>query len=57
MYSTQNEVKFVVPERFIRPLKNKIYKSYMTVLSKNACIAQLDEKLINIITHTREQPK
>ena len=29
----------------------------MTALSKNACIAQLDEKLINIITHTREQPK
>ena len=29
----------------------------MTALSKNACIAELDEKLINIITHTREQPK
>ena len=29
MYSTQNEGKFVIPERFIRTLKNKIYK-YMT---------------------------
>ena len=29
MYSTHNEEKFVVTERFIRALKNKIYK-YMT---------------------------
>ena len=29
MYSTQNEGKSVVAERFIRTLKNKIYK-YMT---------------------------
>ena len=27
MYSTQNEVKSVAAERFIRTLKNKIYKS------------------------------
>ena len=26
MYSTHNEGKFVVAERFIRTLKNKIYK-------------------------------
>ena len=29
MYSTHNEGKFVVAERFIRALKNKIYK-YLT---------------------------
>ena len=34
MYSTHNEEKSVVAERFIRTLKNKIYK-YMTAISKN----------------------
>ena len=34
MYSTYNEGKSVVAERFIRTLKNKIFK-YMTVISKN----------------------
>ena len=34
MYSTHNERKFVVAERFIRTLKNKIYK-YMNSISKN----------------------
>ena len=29
MYATHNEGKFVVAERFIRALKNKIYK-YLT---------------------------
>ena len=33
MYSIHNEGKSVVPERFIRTLKNKIYK-YMTAISK-----------------------
>ena len=33
MYSTHNEEKSVVVERFIRTLKNKIYK-HMTVISK-----------------------
>ena len=33
MYSTHNEGKSVVAERFIRTLKNKIYK-YMTSVSK-----------------------
>ena len=33
MYSTHNEGKFVVAERFIRTLKNKIYK-YITSISK-----------------------
>ena len=34
MYSTHNEGKRVVAERFIKTLKNKIYK-YMTLMSKN----------------------
>ena len=34
MYSTHNEGKSVLPERFIRTLKNKIYK-HMTAISKN----------------------
>ena len=34
MYSTHNEGKSVVAERFIRILKNKIYK-HMTAVSKN----------------------
>ena len=41
MYSTNNEGKSVVAERFIRTLKNKIYK-YMTSISKNVYIDKLD---------------
>ena len=37
MYSTRNEGKSVVAQRFIRTLKNKIYK-YMTSISKNVYI-------------------
>ena len=42
MYSTHNEGKSVVAERFIRTLKNKIYK-YMTSISKNMYIDKLDD--------------
>ena len=42
MYSTHNEGKSVVAERFIRTLKNKIYK-YMTSISKNVYIDKLDD--------------
>ena len=41
MYSTHNEGKSVVSERFIRTLKSKIYK-YMTSISKNVYIDKLD---------------
>ena len=41
MYSTHNQGKSVVAERFIRTLKNKIYK-YMTSISKNVYIDKLD---------------
>ena len=42
MYSTHNERKFVVAERFIRTIKSKIYK-YMTSISKNVYIDKLDD--------------
>ena len=37
IYSTHNKGKSVAAQRFIRTLKNKIYK-YMTSLSKNVYI-------------------
>ena len=42
MYSTYNEGKSVVAERFIRTLKNKIYK-HMTAISKNVYFDVLDD--------------
>ena len=42
MYSTRNERKSVVAERFIRTIKNKIY-NYMTSISKNVYIDILDD--------------
>ena len=42
MYSTNNEGKSVIAERFIRTLKNKIYK-YMTSISENVYIDKLDD--------------
>ena len=42
MYSTYNEGKCVVAERFIRTLKNTIYK-HMTAISKNVYFDVLDD--------------
>ena len=42
MYSTHNEGKSAVAERFIRTIKNKIYK-YMSSISKNVDIDKLDD--------------
>ena len=42
MYSTHNEGKSVVAERFIRTIKKKIYK-YMTSISQNVHIVKLDD--------------
>ena len=42
MYSTYNEGKSVVAERFIRTLENKLYK-HMTAISKNAYYDALDD--------------
>ena len=41
-YSTHNEGKSVVAERFIRTIKNKIYK-YMTSILENVYIDKLDD--------------
>ena len=50
MYSTHNEGKSVVAERFIRKLKNKIYK-YMILISKNVYIDKLDD-IVNEYNNT-----
>ena len=42
MYSTHNEGKSVVAERFIRTLKNKIYK-HMTTVGRNVYFNVLDD--------------
>ena len=42
MYSTHNEGKSFIAERFIRSLKNKIYE-YITSVSKNVYIVKLDD--------------
>ena len=42
IYSTHNEGKSVVAERFIRTLKNKIYK-YMTSISEKVYFEKLDD--------------
>ena len=42
MYSTHNERKSVVAEKFIRTLKKKIYK-HMTTISKNVYFNALDD--------------
>ena len=50
MYSTHNEGKSVAAERFIRTLKNRIYK-HMTSISKNVYIDELDD-IINEYNNT-----
>ena len=50
MYSTHNEGKSVVAERFLRTLKNKIYK-YMTSISKIVYIDKLDD-IVNECNNT-----
>ena len=48
--STNNEEKYAVAERFIRTLKNRIYK-YMTSVSKNEQIDKLDD-IVNKYNNT-----
>ena len=58
MYSTNNKGKSVVAERFIRTLKNKIYKC-MTSISKNVYIDKLDDivqKYNNTYTSIKMKP-
>ena len=42
MYSTHNDGKSVVAERFFRTLKSKIYK-YITSISENVYIDKLND--------------
>ena len=58
MYSTNNEGKSVIAERFVRTIKNKIYK-YMTSISKNVYIDKLDDivKKYNNTYHTSIKKK
>ena len=48
MYSTYNEGKPVVTERFIRTIKNKIFK-HMTAITKNVYF----DVLHNIVNKTK----
>ena len=50
MYSTHNEGKSVFAERFIRTLKNNIYK-HMTSVSKNVYIDKTDD-IVNKYNNT-----
>ena len=57
MYSTYNEEKSLVAERFIRTLKNKIFK-HMTAISKNVYFNVLDDivnKYNNTVHRTTKQ--
>ena len=51
MYSTYNEGKSVVAERFIRTLKNKLYK-HMTAIGKNVYYDVLDH-VVNKYNNTK----
>ena len=51
MYSTYNEAKSVVAERFIRTLKNKLYK-HMTTTGKNVNYDVLDD-IVNEYNNTK----
>ena len=53
MYLIHNEGKSVVAERFIRTLKNKIYK-YMTAISKSVYIDKLDD-IVNKYNNTYQR--
>ena len=53
MYSTYNEGKSVVVERFIRTLKNKLYK-HMTATGKNVYYDVLDD-IVNEYNNTKHR--
>ena len=54
MYSAHNEGKSIAAKRFIRTLKNKIYK-HMTRVSKYVYIDKLDY-IVNKYNHTYHSP-
>ena len=53
MYSTHNEGKYVIAEKFIRTLKNNIYKR-MTSISKKVYIDKLDD-IVNEYNNTKHR--
>ena len=53
MYSTHNEGKSVVADRFIRTIKSKIYK-HMTSISKNVYINKVDD-IVNQYNNTKHR--
>ena len=53
MYSTHNEVKSVVADRFITTLKNRVYK-YMTSILKNVYIDKLHD-IVNEYNNTYQR--
>ena len=53
IYSTHNDGKSVVAERFIRILKNKTHK-YLTLVSKNVYIDKLDD-IVNKYNNTYQR--
>ena len=55
MYSTYNEGKSVVAERFIRTLKNKIFK-HMTAVSKNVYFDVVDD-IVNKYNNSSQNNK
>ena len=54
MYSTHNEGRSAVAEKYIRTLETKTYK-YMTSISKNVYIDKLDE-IVNKYNNTYYRP-
>ena len=54
IYSTHTAGKSVIAERFIRTLKNKIYK-YMNLILKNVYIDKLDD-IVNEYNNTYHRP-
>ena len=55
-YSTHNEGKSVAAERFIKTIKNKIYK-HMTSIEKNVYIDILDDIVNELTIQSIEQLK
>ena len=56
MHSTHSDGKSIIVERFIRTLNNKNYK-YMTSVSKNVYIDNVNHTLINAVIHIMAEPK
>ena len=54
MYSTHNEGKSVIAERFIRTIKTKIYK-YVTSISKNVYNVDKSDDIVEEYNNTKHR--